>query len=135
MNRELFALDLQGDKRLTSAKILEEVLTLDFEGDAIVLTGTHDQDCCENVYAAWSAIKPYLPQLVGKYNKLVIKGVSGEGFLLCFEGNYSTSLQKVFIPCYNEQNGYYSDHLDLIVSASGVEHKVSASDYVEERIY
>ena len=43
---------------------------------------------------------------------------------------------KWFIPCYNEQNGYYSSNLNLIIE---FEDKptitIDITDYVEDKIY
>lgn len=74
----------------------------------------HEQSCCENVYADFNAIKDY--NTLGKNaDKTVfdidfdenliatIEILKGEGFK--FNG--------IFVPCHNEQNGYYSSNLKL----------------------
>lgn len=76
------------------------------------LTDSHEQDCCENVYADWDALKAHESWFGSSVTGITIKSVKGMGFLLCFEvyGTY-----KYFVPCYNEQNGYYSSELHLVV--------------------
>jgi cellulose synthase/poly-beta-1,6-N-acetylglucosamine synthase-like glycosyltransferase len=63
----------------------------------------------------------------------VIKSVEDMGFLLCFEESYGYG-EKVFVPCYNEQNGYYEDNLELIISVDGVKTKIDISNLVEDHI-
>jgi hypothetical protein len=88
---------------------------LKFGEKEIKLESYHDQDCCEHVYADFGIIKHYLKQLITDYKQLVIKKVPEMGILLHFVASYSND-EKIFIPCYNEQNGYYSDKLSLIIT-------------------
>lgn len=79
------------------------------------LTHIHSQECCEEVYADFLYIKGYNAI---ESNKTVfdlefdenildyIEKVEDEGFKISDKkGN------KIFVPCYNIQNGYYSDEL------------------------
>lgn len=73
--------------------------------DGSVLVDLHEQDCCESVYADFSN----LDSDVMSYN---FKGAirlekAREGF------KFGDGRRWFFVPCYNEQNGYYSDNLSI----------------------
>lgn len=101
-------------------KISNEMIKFDNDFE---LTYYHEQDCCESVYADFKILKAYnLSTVTGKkiniYNidfeediKKLIECVEGQGFNMV-----SKIGEKFFIPCYNEQNGYYSDNLELILN-------------------
>ena len=73
-------------------------------------------------------------KLKGKIIKnIIIKGVEDMGFLLCFEPDYGIT-QKVFIPCYNSQNGYYSSNLELVIHDNETQIKIDISNLVEDDI-
>jgi hypothetical protein len=103
------------------------------EGD-IELSDHHDQDCCENVYADWSVAENYKDQLKSKYSEIEIRGVADDGFIIAIGGYYTTSLTKIFIPCYNSQNGYYGSGLTLEIKENGKTKTHDISEYVEDRI-
>lgn len=94
----------------------------------------HQNDCCEHVYADFSIISFYQEELEEmKTSGLYIKAVKDMGFLLCFRRPGLSDI-KIFIPCYNEQNGYYSDDLELQIEDSGVMTKIDISECVEDII-
>lgn len=77
----------------------------------------HEQDCCEEVYADFEYIKDYNSIEGNKtvfdleFNENFIENielVKGEGFKF-----FDVNGNAIFVPCYNIQNGYYSDYLDL----------------------
>jgi len=83
----------------------------------------HERDCCENVYGDFAIAKHYIDQIneLGKIKKIEIKSVPEAGFIVFVyndkdEDGWHSMRDGVFIPCYNEQNGYYSDELDLIIT-------------------
>jgi len=79
------------------------------------ISGHHSQDCCESVFADFSVIAYYKEALQEhEFSKLEIKRVKDMGFLICFE-KQNNEFIKIFVPCYNCQNGYYSDDLSLII--------------------
>lgn len=100
--------------------------------DGSKITYTHEQDCCEVNYADFSVLDIFYdkenPVEFESYN---IKAVD-EGFLLYLNGDplskqfdilflcteliFSTAKAKIFIPCYSEQNGYYSSSVNIIVN-------------------
>jgi len=76
-----------------------------------LLIDTHSQDCCENVYANWDYIKDEAGLMDTDFSDLRIEEVARRrsvGIRLCGQWSF-------FVPCYNEQNGYYSDVLDIIL--------------------
>lgn len=115
----------------------EEGLALDIDGaPTLTIKDYHHQDCCESVYADWEALSYYKDKIARKkFETLEIKAVPDIGFLLCFyENSYSAGV-KVFIPCYNEQNGYYGNDLELIIKQGDTETKLDISDLVEDHVY
>lgn len=72
-----------------------------------LLVDHHDQDCCENVYADWGYLQDEVSIMDDEFAPLTIQykktGVTIKG------------KHRYFLPCYNEQNGYYNDRLDLVL--------------------
>uniref|UniRef100_A0A6M3L922 Uncharacterized protein n=1 Tax=viral metagenome TaxID=1070528 RepID=A0A6M3L922_9ZZZZ len=102
--------------------------------DDIKIEHAHSQDCCENVYADWSHVEMYKKDLEEKgFENLVIKLVEGEGLLLCFLNKWDDGV-KIFIPCYNYQNGYYSDNLDLLITKGEITKAINIQDAIEHHI-
>lgn len=128
MNKELKKIAFEQLEKLNQFKIEDEVLILDFDKQKITLESVHERDCCESVYAEWEAISDYSRIIGKKYESLTIKGVEGEGLLLCFDN------EKVFIPCYNEQNGYYSDDLSIIIKHNGRTEEIDIYEYKKDNI-
>lgn len=133
MNKELFKKDFG------SLKITDLIVGDDMDKPIVLMCGEekigigthHTQDCCESVYADFSVMKHFVEQLKGKnLERITIKGVEAMGFLLCLSHGYEET--KVFIPCYNYQNGYYSSDLELVVDVAGVTTRVDISDMVED---
>lgn len=101
----------------------------------------HKQDCCENVYADFEMLKNYNVSVkTGKNIKikeiecvetleLLIDGVPGAGFNII-----SIIGEKFFIPCYNEQNGYYSSNLELILDKGKTQEIMDISEFVKDDI-
>ena len=81
--------------------------------DGMLLIGNHDQDCCEHVYADWSALKDEAGLMDTDFSNLGIERRENRknrtGIRICGSG------RKFFVPCYNEQNGYYNDRLDIVL--------------------
>ncbi len=137
MNKELYNLKLNNKKITDIVGSEENYVEFVFEdGEKLRLEGLHDQDCCENVYADFSVLKYYSEAIKeGDFSQMVIKGVEGMGFLLCFlngrdyefEGNV-----KILVPCYNSQNGYYSGELRLGIRYGKINIEINISDFVED---
>lgn len=104
--------------------------------NGIIMKSVHDQDCCEEVLADFEYIKQY--NMLGDNHKQTIyeiefnenfwerdiQLVKGMGFIM-IANDYNRS--KVFVPCYNIQNGYYGDSLHLVIKVIKDE-----DDYSEE---
>jgi len=107
------------------------VLELEFESGQVLISDEHEQDCYEQVYADWEQLDAYAQAIKdgGPYTGLTIKGIPEMGILLVFEK--ALLPVKVFVPCYNKQNGYYSSDLALSVTYSGQGATYDVSDYVD----
>lgn len=78
--------------------------------DGMMLIGNHIQDCCEHVYADWSALKDEAGLMDTDFSNLYIERRNNRtGIRICGNG------RRFFVPCYNEQNGYYNDCLDIVL--------------------
>lgn len=71
------------------------------------ITFEHDQDCCEWNYADFKQIEDEALEFNFNEN-LDFEKVEGSGFTFGNEG-----VRMFFIPCYSEQNGYYSSDIDI----------------------
>lgn len=104
------------------------------------LEAYHERDCCEEVYSDFDILTTYnVSTITGKtinikdidfeetLNKLV-KGIEGQGFNLI-----SKIGENFFVPCYNEQNGYYSSNLTLILYKD--KETLDITDFIKDRIY
>ena len=73
--------------------------------DGTVLFDDHQQDCCESVFADFS----HIDSEAFDYSFEDIRLES------CRNGfTFGDRRRKFFVPCYNEQNGYYNDQLDIL---------------------
>lgn len=133
MNKELYKREI--GQKLKDIIIGDGAESVSFKFDFdLDLSSYHDQDCCESVYADFSILKYHSDSLKDKtVNKLIIKSVDKMGFLLCFKMEKEKEI-KIFIPCYNFQNGYYSSDLKLIISDGGQKVEINISDLVEDHI-
>lgn len=130
MAKELYKLEL--GLEITDFGLFEGgVLIKTADGKSIKIADHHDQDCCENVYADFSALEYYVKEIKGQtFESLSIKAVENIGFLLCFEQRWHDSV-KALVPCYNKQNGYYSSALALVLERDGVKTEIDISDLTD----
>lgn len=136
---ELINKELQREvinKTIKDATSSSENIIITFEdGSTMEFYSYHEQDCCENVYADFKAFDVYKDDLIKKTVKeIIIKGVKDIGFMICFYFDWESSV-KVFVPCYNCQNGYYSSNLDLIIETNNVKKTISLDGFVEDYIH
>lgn len=136
MNKELFKKDM-GGAEIASVECKSESAIINLgvlNGGTLEISSYHQQDCCESVYADMSVLKYHQESLKGKeLQQISIKGVESMGFLLCLYFGYDDN-EKIFIPCYNSQNGYYSDNLELVIKHEGVETKIDLQGFIEANI-
>lgn len=102
----------------------------------------HEQDCCEHVYADFEVLKDYnISTKTGKTINIkeidfkedleeLIEGIQEQGFNMI-----SKIGEKFFVPCYNEQNGYYSSELELILRKGKTKEIIDISNFVKDDIY
>ena len=74
--------------------------------DNTVINAEHCPDCCENNYADFEQIDDVALNYTFKGN-IEFEAVDGSGF------RFGDSRMKFFVPCYSEQNGYYSSDIDI----------------------
>lgn len=82
----------------------------------------HYADCCERNWADFSVLSGYPEILEQEYADFSIKPVDGVGFILILEFTNKYNIPKkdtVLIPCYSDQNGYYSDDIDVYITKNG----------------
>jgi hypothetical protein len=80
------------------------------------ITFDHVQDCCENNYADFKQICS-LARKTDFDEDLVFESVEGAGFRF---GNKRGHM--FFVPCYSEQNGYYTAEIDIYYKDKRVVH-------------
>ena len=86
-------------------KVSDEMIMFD---NGSTITFDHEQDCCEWNYADFSILNPNVINYDYDFPaKLQFKTVEGQGFKFGCKGHW------IFIPCYSEQNGYYTDCIDI----------------------
>lgn len=82
------------------------------DGDGIyfdnnkAITYYHKKDCCEHNYADFEQIDDLALQAEFDEN-LIFKPLEGFGF------RFGNEDKMFFIPCYSEQNGYYSSDIKI----------------------
>ena len=73
--------------------------------DGSVLVDLHEQDCCEEVYADFSNLDSDIMSYDFKGAIKIEEARNGFKF--------GDNRRWFFVPCYNVQNGYYSDNLSI----------------------
>jgi len=73
--------------------------------NATTITYSHNQDCCEDNFADFSQLDNTGFDEFNFPDKLTIEIVDEFGF----------RVNGFFIPCYSDQNGYYSSDIDICV--------------------
>lgn len=71
------------------------------------ITFDHSQDCCEYNYADFKQIEKQALDTTFD-EELIFEEVEGSGFRFGSKGTH-----MFFIPCYSDQNGYYSSDVDI----------------------
>lgn len=101
----------------------------------------HEQDCCENVYADFDMLRNYNVSVKTGKNinikeiefaetlETLVEGVAEAGFNII-----SIIGEKFFVPCYNQQNGYYSSDLELILDKGKTQETMDISEFVKDDI-
>lgn len=86
-------------------RVTDEAIIFD-NGNKI--TFDHDRDCCEWNYADFSILNKNVINYDYDFKEdLDFIAVEEMGFKFGSDGKW------IFIPCYSDQNGYYSDDIDI----------------------
>ena len=91
-------------------EVTDEHILFD-NGDEI--TYDHEQECCEYNFADFKQ----LDSIARGYNykgPLIFEALDKEGFL------FGDNNRLFFVPCYSEQNGYYTCHIDIYLNKNKV---------------
>ena len=95
------------------AKIINTEDNLIEFSDGTIITCDHDQDCCEYNYADCGQIDDLARGYDFNTSKLVFEVVEGSGF------RFGDRPERMFfVPCYSDQNGYYSDEIDIYLNGT-----------------
>ena len=93
-------------------KVTDTMIKFD---DGSIITYYHSPDCCEWNYADFSVLNPNVINYDYDFPKdLQFKAEEGMGFKFGCENHW------IFIPCYSEQNGYYSSDIDIFFRGENV---------------
>lgn len=79
--------------------------------DGTTITADHYQNCCEHNYAKFDDLDDVAMATDFDTKNLEIEVVEGSGIRI---GNKPSEM--FFVPCYSEQNGYYSSALDIYIN-------------------
>lgn len=77
-----------------------------FDNDKAI-TFDHEQDCCEYNYADFEQIDDLARSYCFDEKSLRFEFVEESGF------RFGDRYALFFVPCYSDQNGYYTDHIDI----------------------
>ena len=103
------------------SKVTQEAIEFDNGSN---ITFDHQQDCCEYNYADFEQLE----EAALEYNfdeKLYFEHVEGSGFRFGNKGK-----RMFFVPCYSDQNGFYSDDVSIYYNGEKV-----LEVWAEEKIY
>lgn len=101
-------------------RVEEERIIFD-NGDTI--TFSHEQDCCEWNYADFSILTPNVINYDFDFSyPLQFEKIDELGFKFGSNGRW------IFIPCYSEQNGYYTSEIDIYYTHNERTYKVLSFD-------
>lgn len=97
------------------ARIVEFYENLIKFDDGTAITAFHAQDCCEHNYADCAQLDDIARNTAFDTNNLEIEILENQGFRF---GNKPSKM--FFVPCYSDQNGYYSTNLSIFVNGKMV---------------
>lgn len=124
--KELYKQSIYDNGKIISIHTTDDYICIYFEdGTYLNIQDHHDNDCCEIVYADFSIMQYYTNIIGNIYTTFSIYGIKDMGFVMKF-GEYD----KILIPCYNIQNGYYSSNLSLSINGTCID----ISNLVEDHI-
>lgn len=90
--------------------------------DGSYISYDHEQDCCEYNYADFSVLDVMLGHDKDdmEFDSFEIDCIDDGGFLIKLKLTDNKILRapyhNIFIPCYSEQNGYYTTNIRIVYS-------------------
>lgn len=78
------------------------------------ITFDHSQDWCEWNYADFEQLDDLAKNYNFNENQMRFEFVDGSGF------RFGDNRMMHFVPCYSDQNGYYSDEIDIYYNGEKV---------------
>lgn len=93
------------DREITITSVTHKGITFSNE---YFMYSYHEPDCSEYNYADWEQLDDLARGYTFK-GKLLFEPVPGAGF------RFGDSRRMFFVPCYSEQNGYYSCNIDIYI--------------------
>ena len=78
------------------------------------ITYDHEQDCCEWNYADFEQLDDIARAHDYDEQTLRFEFVGNHGF------RFGDNRQMFFVPCYSEQNGYYTTNIDIYYNSNRV---------------
>lgn len=78
-----------------------------FDDDSSI-TFNHSQDCCEDNFADFKQLDDIGRNVDFDTKNMTFEAVPGSGF------RFGNPGKMFFVPCYSEQNGYYSSDIDIL---------------------
>lgn len=80
--------------------------------DGSIITFDHYQECCEYNYADFEQIDDIARSYDYDTSNLMFESVDNSGF------RFGDNGMMFFVPCYSEQNGYYTDDIDIYLNGN-----------------
>ena len=112
-------------------EVTEEAITFD---NGNYITYYHCQDCCERNYADFESLTPNNVNYDFDFEEdLEFAFVDGVGFMFGSDDDYG-NMHWILIPCYSEQNGYYTTTINIHYNTSEGK-KLVAHGCCEEHIH
>ena len=87
------------------------------------ITYDHNQDCCEVNYADFEQLDDEARAYDYDEQNMKFKAIDDSGF------RFGDNRRMFFVPCYSDQNGYYSSDIDIYYNGKQV-----LNFFAEERI-
>jgi hypothetical protein len=96
---------------MSRAKIVEVDENLIRFSDGTEITADHERDCCEYNYADCRQLDDIALNTEFDTSNLVFEAIEDLGFRF---GNAPNKM--FFVPCYSDQNGYYSSDVEIRIN-------------------
>lgn len=92
-----------------------------------IIAYDHSPDCCEWNYADFLQIRDDVLYDYDFDPELDFEKIDGSGFRFGSNGNF------IFVPCYSEQNGWYSSDIDILYIPFAMD--IPEDGYIAEAVF